>query len=225
MHDARRAAAWRRRRVAVVRPVRIAFVRVFSPAFRKNVGNRPSARTACLEVVKSPNWRQCFLVKDALTRATSRRFQRGNGASARHRGPPCATEGREHGAVSDETNIKVYSRHPTVPLFCLPRGDAAVAACQARGYLHVAGAYGAQSGRTKKLDAFTGAPQGMPCARTACGFPKNQKIGSLSGVPPSHDFRATILCTSRRHAIAACQGRVRDALDSTTPIVNSSTLV
>jgi len=29
MHDARRAAAWRRRRVAVARPVRIAFVRIF----------------------------------------------------------------------------------------------------------------------------------------------------------------------------------------------------
>ena len=38
MHDARRAAAWRRRRVAVARPVRIAFVRifVFSRVSKKN---------------------------------------------------------------------------------------------------------------------------------------------------------------------------------------------
>jgi hypothetical protein len=54
----------------------------------------------------------------------------------------------EHGAVSYETNINEYSRHPTGPRFCLARGNAAIAACQARGHLHVAVAYGAQSGRT-----------------------------------------------------------------------------
>jgi len=54
--------------------------------------------------------------------------------------------------------IKECSRHSTVPLCCLPRGDAAISACQARGYLHVAVAYGAQAGRTKKREATTRAP-------------------------------------------------------------------
>jgi len=81
-----------------------------------------------------------------------------------HAAPRTSTraDAREHGAVSDETNIQVYSRHPTVPLCCLPRGDAAIAACQARGRLHVAVAYGAQSGRTKNREANTGAPMRMP---------------------------------------------------------------
>jgi hypothetical protein len=68
----------------------------------------------------------------------------------------------EHGAVSDETNIQMYSRHPTAPLVCLPRCDAAIAAYQAREHLHVAVLSGAQSGRTKKRDAFTGAPLRAP---------------------------------------------------------------
>jgi len=81
-----------------------------------------------------------------------------------HAAPQTSTraDAREHGAVSDETNIYVYSRHPTVPLGCLSRDDTAIAACQARGHLHVAVAYGAQSGRTKKREAFTGAPVRMP---------------------------------------------------------------
>jgi len=68
----------------------------------------------------------------------------------------------EHGAVFDETNIQVCSWHPTMPLCCLPGGDATIAACQARGHLHVAVAHGAQSGRTKKREAFTGARLRMP---------------------------------------------------------------
>jgi len=68
----------------------------------------------------------------------------------------------EHGAVSDETNIQVYPRHRTVPLVCLPRGNAAIAAYQARGHLHFAVAYSTRSGRTNKRDAFTSAPVRMP---------------------------------------------------------------
>jgi hypothetical protein len=65
----------------------------------------------------------------------------------------------EHGAVSDETNIKcirdILPCRLTIYL-------AVIAAYQARGHLHVALAYGAQSGRTKKREAFTGAPLQMP---------------------------------------------------------------
>ena len=46
---------------------------------------------------------------------------------------------------SENTKVQVYFRHPIVPHYFPPRGDAAIAACQARGhlYLHVAVAYGA----------------------------------------------------------------------------------
>jgi len=109
-----------------------------------------------------------------------------------HAAPRTSTraDAREHGAVSHETNICVYSRHPTVPLRCLPRGDAAIAACQARGHLHVAIAYGAQSGRTKKREANTGAPI---CANHVHVF---RKTGRSGVYPASH--RATFLFTSRR---------------------------
>jgi len=103
----------------------------------------------------------------------------------------------EHGAVSDETNIEVHPRNPTAPLCCSPRGDAAIAACPARGHLHVAVAYGAQSGRTKKREAFTGAPCECPkCANRVHVFRKTENSGVY---PASH--RATCLCTSwrRRH--------------------------
>jgi hypothetical protein len=101
----------------------------------------------------------------------------------------------EHGASSDETNIQVYSRHPTVPLVCLHRGDAAIAACQARGHLHVAVAYGAQPGRTKKREAFACAhPCECPkCANRVHVFRKTENSGDY---PASH--RVTFLCTSRR---------------------------
>jgi len=90
--NASRAAAWRRRRVAIARPVRIDFVRnfVFSRVSKKG-GNWPSAGIQCLELVDLTSWRRYFADKDALMRASSRRFphfpQRGNGASTRRRGP------------------------------------------------------------------------------------------------------------------------------------------
>ena len=57
--NASRAAARRRRRVAVARPVRIDFVRKarFLPRFEKT-GNRPGAGIQCLELVDLPNWRR-----------------------------------------------------------------------------------------------------------------------------------------------------------------------
>jgi len=48
---------------------------------------------------------------------------------------------------SQKTEINVYSRHPTVPHFCVPRGDAAIAACQAR----VHGALNSTQFRDKSL--------------------------------------------------------------------------
>ena len=72
--NASRAAAWRRRRRRASRANRFrANVRAL-PHFEKETEIRPSARTECLELVNSPNWRRCFSVKDALTRAESRRF-------------------------------------------------------------------------------------------------------------------------------------------------------
>jgi hypothetical protein len=35
---------------------------------------------------------------------------------------------------SQNTNGNVYSRHPTAPHVCVPPGDAAIVACQARVY-------------------------------------------------------------------------------------------
>jgi hypothetical protein len=50
--NANRAAAWRRRRVAVTRPVRIKFLRYLDfPARFETVRNRHSARTECLDLV------------------------------------------------------------------------------------------------------------------------------------------------------------------------------
>jgi hypothetical protein len=164
---ASRAAAWRRRRVAVVRPVRIDAVRnfVFSrvskeirkPAKCRNTVPSVGRSTKLASVVfgqrrSDARYEPAF---SALSLASKWRI---------HAAPRTSTraDAREHGAVSDETNIKVHSRNPTVPLCCFLSGDAAIAAFQARGHLHVAVAYGARSGRTKKREANTGAPVRMP---------------------------------------------------------------
>jgi hypothetical protein len=111
-------------------------------------------------------------------------------------------DAREHDAVSDETNIQEYSRHPTVPLCWLSRDDAAIAACQARGHLHVAPS---QAERRNAKHSLADPCECPKCANCVHAFGKTEKSGVY---PASH--RATFLCT-----IAACQARMRDALELT----------
>jgi len=69
--NASRAAAWRRRRVAVARPVRIDFctnLRFFLA--RSEIGQVTELSTP--ELVRLPKWSLCFPSKNGLTRATSR---------------------------------------------------------------------------------------------------------------------------------------------------------
>jgi len=101
----------------------------------------------------------------------------------------------EHGAVFDGTNIEEHSRHPAVPLCCLPRGDAAIAACQARGLLRVAAVYGCPV-KTERRNAkhSLAHPCKCPkCANCVHAFRKTEN----SGVYPAF-HRATCLCACRR---------------------------
>jgi len=65
-----RAAAWRRRRVAVARPVRNAFCTNlrFYLTFRKRSENRPSTQTEYLELVRLPKRSLRFSSKNAWAR-------------------------------------------------------------------------------------------------------------------------------------------------------------
>ena len=94
-------------------------------------------------------------------------------------------DARKHGAVSNETNIKVYSQHPTVPLLCLPCGNAALAASQARGHLHVAVACVAQSRQNEETQKHSLAhPRECPkCANRVHLF---RKTGNPGVYPASH---------------------------------------
>jgi len=117
-----------------------------------------------------------------------------------------SADAREHGAVSDET-------YPTVPLFCSSRGDASIAACQARGHLHVTTVYGwcpvRQNEETSSIHWRTRA--NALNARTACIFSEKTKIREIIRRPTEPHW----CVPSGDAAIAACQARVRDALEST----------
>ena len=215
--NANRAAAWMQRRVAVAYPVRMDFVRicVFCPVSKKG---RKSAK--CRNGV--PGVGRCTELASVLfgKRRSDARFEPALPALSlawkwRIRAAPrtgTRADAREHSAVTDGTSIKVYSRHPTVPLCCLPGDDAAIAARQARMHLHVAIVYGAQSGSFRNTTHSLARPcECLKCENSVHAFGKTENSGDC---PAFH--RATFLCTSRRR-------RHRNCL--TTSYVHSSILV
>ena len=89
------------------------------------------SRAPCSRTTERVVFRGAARVSRPSLRMVSRQAERRNGTNhGQPRGNRLNT--RMMSGFAQDTKLYVYSRRSTVPHFCVPPGDAAIAACQAR---------------------------------------------------------------------------------------------
>jgi hypothetical protein len=159
-----------------------------------------------------PNWRQCFLVKDALTRAVSRRFPhfpyRGNGASTRCLGSARALTPSSTAPFPMKRILKCihgilprrFAVHPAVTPPSRPAQRVGIYTWQLRMVPSQVERRNAKHSLAHPANALN--------VRTACMFSEKPKIREcIRRLTEPH-----VCVPPGDAAISACQARVRDAL-------------